>query len=44
MAFDNLTDNLLFQDISGFSNITAEYTSEGWTKLFDCYSIGEETS
>ncbi|EXX68170.1 hypothetical protein RirG_107470 [Rhizophagus irregularis DAOM 197198w] len=22
--------------------MTAEYTSEGWTRLFNCYSIGEE--
>ncbi|POG69311.1 hypothetical protein GLOIN_2v1480143 [Rhizophagus irregularis DAOM 181602=DAOM 197198] len=29
-------------DISGLSNMTAEYTSEGWTRLFNCYSIGEE--
>jgi hypothetical protein len=35
-------DNSLFKDISGLSNMTAEYTSEGWTRLFNCYSIGEE--
>ncbi|UZO00260.1 uncharacterized protein OCT59_001512 [Rhizophagus irregularis] len=41
-AFDNPMDNSLFKDISGLSNMTAEYTSEGWTRLFNCYSIGEE--
>ena len=35
-------DNSLFKDISGLSNMIAEYTSEGWTRLFNCYSIGEE--
>ncbi|CAB4382900.1 unnamed protein product [Rhizophagus irregularis] len=33
---------MVFKDISGLSNMTAEYTSEGWTRLFNCYSIGEE--
>ena len=42
IAFDNPLDNFLFKDISGFSNMTAEYTSEGWTRLFNCYSIGEQ--
>ncbi|PKY49721.1 hypothetical protein RhiirA4_545464, partial [Rhizophagus irregularis] len=42
IAFDNPMDNSLFKDISGLSNMTAEYTSEGWTRLFNCYSIGEE--
>ncbi|PKY60379.1 hypothetical protein RhiirA4_484022, partial [Rhizophagus irregularis] len=31
--------------ISGLSNMTAEYTPytpERWTRLFNCYSIGEE--
>ncbi|PKY53383.1 hypothetical protein RhiirA4_471550, partial [Rhizophagus irregularis] len=35
-------DNSLFKDISELSNMTAEYTSEGWTRLFNCYLIGEE--
>ncbi|CAB4496415.1 unnamed protein product [Rhizophagus irregularis] len=35
-------DNSLFKDISELSNMTAKYTSEGWTRLFNCYSIGEE--
>ena len=42
IAFDNPTDNFLFQDISGLSDMTAEHTSEGWARLFNCYSIGEE--
>ncbi|PKC53026.1 hypothetical protein RhiirA1_543319 [Rhizophagus irregularis] len=33
IAFDNPMNNSLFKDISGLSNMTAEYTSEGWTRL-----------
>ena len=42
IAFDNPTNNFLFRDISGLSDMTAEHTSEDWAKLFNCYSIGEE--
>ncbi|CAB4393182.1 unnamed protein product [Rhizophagus irregularis] len=42
IAFDNPIDNSLFKDILGLSNMTAEHTSEGWAKLFNCYSLGEE--
>ncbi|CAB4374123.1 unnamed protein product [Rhizophagus irregularis] len=42
IAFDNPMDNSLFKDISELSNMTAKYTSKGWTRLFNCYSIGEE--
>lgn len=42
IAFDNPMDNSIFKDISGLYNMTAECTFEGWTRLFNCYSIGEE--
>ena len=38
----NIPPNFLFKDISGFSNMIAKYTSEGWTRLFNCYLIGEQ--
>ncbi|POG73181.1 hypothetical protein GLOIN_2v1772788 [Rhizophagus irregularis DAOM 181602=DAOM 197198] len=35
IAFDNLMDNSLFEDISELSNMTAEYTFEGRNRLFN---------